>query len=555
MEENSVTTKKDLILVVDDHPNNLKVVGTILGAEYSISFANNGENALKLLEHNHPSLILLDIMMPGIDGFEVCRRIKENPRLKQIPVIFLTARSDTDTLVKGFQAGAVDFIAKPFNIQEITVRVSTHLALYNSRLQIQDICEKLQVSEGALKLAYSELADYKDHLEELVHQRTAELQTAKEKAEESSKLKTAFINNVSHEIRTPLNGILGFNQLLAQEELTDEERTEFLSGLKKSATRLIQTVTDFLDISQLVSGSMSQRPDQFELADFFYDLTEEFELRFRQKELVLKTEFPETLEPVIITADRELFSKVFRHLIDNAEKFTHTGSVTIGFSVSGPVIEIWVKDTGVGISAENKDKIFEPYFQEDLSSTRGYEGSGLGLSIVDGLVTLMGGKVFVESQKGTGSTFIITLPSSIVTSRHAAEVNIPAAISSDDAIILIAEDIRQNYVVFDAILKKAGYQTLYAEHGLEAVETCKKHPGIALVLMDIKMPVMDGKEATSRIKKIRSDLPVIALSAYATGEELDLIRSAGCDEIIPKPVDKDKLLQAIRKYVLLTKNK
>ena len=555
MEENSVTTKKDLILVVDDHPNNLKVVGTILGAEYSISFANNGENALRLLEHNQPSLILLDIMMPGIDGFEVCRRIKENPRLKQIPVIFLTARSDTDTLVKGFQVGAVDFIAKPFNIQEITVRVSTHLALYNSRLQIQDICEKLQVSEGALKLAYSELADYKDHLEELVHQRTAELQTAKEKAEESSRLKTAFINNVSHEIRTPLNGILGFNQLLAQEELTDEERTEFLSGLNKSATRLIQTVTDFLDISQLVSGSMSQRPDQFELAALFYDLTEEFELRFRQKELVLKTEFPETLEPVIITADRELFSKVFRHLIDNAEKFTQTGSVIVGFSVPGPVLEIWVKDTGIGISAENKDKIFEPYFQEDLSSTRGYEGSGLGLSIVDGLVTLMGGKVFVESQKGTGSTFIITLPSSIVTSRHAAEVNIPAAISSDDAIILIAEDIRQNYVVFDAILKKAGYQTLYAEHGLEAVETCQRHPGIALVLMDIKMPVMDGKEATIRIKKFRSDLPVIALSAYATGEELDLIRSAGCDEIIPKPVDKDKLLQAIKKYVLLTKKK
>lgn len=555
MEENSVTTKKDLILVVDDHPNNLKVVGTILGAEYSISFANNGENALRLLEHNQPSLILLDIMMPGIDGFEVCRRIKENPRLKQIPVIFLTARSDTDTLVKGFQVGAVDFIAKPFNIQEITVRVSTHLALYNSRLQIQDICEKLQVSEGALKLAYSELADYKDHLEELVHQRTAELQTAKEKAEESSRLKTAFINNVSHEIRTPLNGILGFNQLLAQEELTDGERTEYLSGLKKSATRLIQTVTDFLDISQLVSGSMSQRPDRFNLADFFYDLTEEFELRFRQKELVLQTEFPETPEPVILTADKELFFKVFRHLIDNAEKFTQTGGVTVGFSVPGPVLEIWVKDTGIGISAENKDKIFEPYFQEDLSSTRGYEGSGLGLSIVDGLVTLMGGKVFVESQKGTGSTFIITLPSSIVTSHHAAEVSMPAAISSDEAIILIAEDIRQNYVVFDAILKKAGYQTLYAEHGLEAVETCKKHPGIALVLMDVKMPVMDGKEATIRIKKFRSDLPVIALSAYATGEELDLIRSAGCDEIIPKPVDKDKLLQAIRKYVLLTKNK
>lgn len=555
MEENSVTTKKDLILVVDDHPNNLKVVGTILGAEYSISFANNGENALRLLEHNQPSLILLDIMMPGIDGFEVCRRIKENPRLKQIPVIFLTARSDTDTLVKGFQVGAVDFIAKPFNIQEITVRVSTHLALYNSRLQIQDICEKLQVSEGALKLAYSELADYKDHLEELVHQRTAELQTAKEKAEESSRLKTAFINNVSHEIRTPLNGILGFNQLLAQEELTDEERTEFLSGLNKSATRLIQTVTDFLDISQLVSGSMSQRPDQFDLVDFFCDLTEEFELRFRQKKVVLQTEFPETPEPIIITADKELFSKVFRHLIDNAEKFTQTGGVTVGFSVPGPVLEIWVKDTGIGISAENKDKIFEPYFQEDLSSTRGYEGSGLGLSIVNGLVTLMGGKVFVESQKGTGSTFIITLPSSIVTSHHAAEANIPAAISSDDATILIAEDIRQNYVVFDAILKKTGYQTLYAEHGLEAVETCQRHPGIALVLMDIKMPVMDGKEATSRIKKIRSDLPVIALSAYATGEELDLIRSAGCDEIIPKPVDKDKLLQAIKKYVLLTKNK
>lgn len=555
MEENSVTTKKDLILVVDDHPNNLKVVGTILGAEYSISFANNGENALRLLEHNQPSLILLDIMMPGIDGFEVCRRIKENPRLKQIPVIFLTARSDTDTLVKGFQVGAVDFIAKPFNIQEITVRVSTHLALYNSRLQIQDICEKLQVSEGALKLAYSELADYKDHLEELVHQRTAELQTAKEKAEESSRLKTAFINNVSHEIRTPLNGILGFNQLLAQEELTDEERTEFLSGLNKSATRLIQTVTDFLDISQLVSGSMSQRPDQFDLVDFFCDLTEEFELRFRQKKVVLQTEFPETPEPVIITADKELFSKVFRHLIDNAEKFTQTGSVIVGFSVPGPVLEIWVKDTGIGISAENKDKIFEPYFQEDLSSTRGYEGSGLGLSIVDGLVTLMGGKVFVESQKGTGSMFIITLPSSIVTSHHASEANIPAAISSDDATILIAEDIRQNYVVFDAILKKAGYQTLYAEHGLEAVETCQRHPGIALVLMDVKMPVMDGKEATIRIKKFRSDLPVIALSAYATGEELDLIRSAGCDEIIPKPVDKDKLLQAIKKYVLLTKNK
>jgi len=265
----------------------------------------------------------------------------------------------------------------------------------------------------------------------------------------------------------------------------------------------------------------------------------------------MRLEISDKTKKITLHSDTELFQKILSHLLDNAVKFTSQGEITFGYAILTGAIEFYVKDTGIGISHESNTLIFESFKQEELSPTRGHEGSGLGLSIAQGLVRLLGGEMRVDSIKGSGSTFFFTLPydgmkkEDVMSEAVNMEVNV-----HDNPVVLIAEDDEPNFQLLKAVLKKSAITALSANNGKEAVSRCREHPEISLVLMDIKMPVLDGLDATREIKSFRKDLPIIALTAFAMSGDEKRVREAGCDDYIAKPFDISILLEKLKRYGL-----
>jgi PAS domain S-box-containing protein len=373
---------------------------------------------------------------------------------------------------------------------------------------------------------------------------------AKEKAEESDKLKSAFINNISHEIRTPLNGIMGFGQLIAEEDLSAEEKSEYLKTLQHSSNRLMNTVTDFMDMALIASGSLKQNNENILLGSFLNEVIQKMKPYSERKSLELElVKDSDAAKTIIINSDKELLEKVLLKLIDNAIKFTDTGKVSIGYHILKNKLEFYVHDTGRGIAEDKLKQIFDMFSQEETALTRGYEGSGLGLSIASGIVIMLKGELKVRSKKGKGSVFSFTIP---YVSEEEKEVATPEATDritgSSRPVILVAEDEETNYMLMEVIVKKTGSEYLHALNGEIAVEICRHRPDITLVLMDIKMPVMNGIEAAKHIRKFRPDLPIIATTAFAQiGDESRILQS-GFDGYYAKPIKPNILKDLIQKY-------
>lgn len=371
-----------------------------------------------------------------------------------------------------------------------------------------------------------------------------ELIKAKEKAEASDRLKTSFINNISHEIRTPLNGILGFTEVLTDPDLPPEDKEIYLTMLNNSSERLINTITNFLDISLLTSGNQKVYKKEINLKDFMVSVIEKFKATTTTKSLNLSLEAPEAKDDMKIITDKDLLEKILWQLIDNAVKFTIKGGVTIGYKENDDELLFFVRDTGIGILEDNQKEVFDYFMQENTASTRGYEGSGLGLTIAKGFVDLLGGKIWLDSEKDKGTTFYFFIP--LEEKRRSIGFKSPLEDSksgSEKQSILVAEDDEANFFYINLLLRGDSVEVLHALNGLEAVELCQTHPEINMVLMDLKMPEMDGFEATMHIKAMRPELPVIAISAYTSGEDKHKAQEAGCDEFITKPVKKDLLLR------------
>lgn len=386
-----------------------------------------------------------------------------------------------------------------------------------------------------------DISERKKIMEELVY--------AKEKAEESDKLKNAFINNISHEIRTPLNSILGFGQILSESELPIDQRQEYLDIIQKSSNRLTNTIADYIDMARIVTGTIEVHKNEFQLRPFFDDIIEHFQNLCAEKMIEFEAVVPP--EPIDITldSDQELILKVFNCLIDNALKFTHQGCIKSGFKINSGFLEFFVQDSGIGIASEKLEIIFNMFSQADSSITRGHEGSGLGLSLAKSFVKLLGGTIKVTSEKEKGSVFTFTVPYKISDEPEKASVLKTIELNNNNnLLVLIAEDDETNFLYIEAIMKKIGRKYIHAVDGAEAVEMCKQNSNIALVLMDIKMPVMNGLEATQLIHKFRPDLPIIATTTYSqTGDEYRFL-AAGCNGYLVKPVKKESLLLLLKKY-------
>lgn len=383
-----------------------------------------------------------------------------------------------------------------------------------------------------------------------------QLLTAKEKAEAADHLKTAFLNNISHEVRTPLNGILGFADLISEPDISEEMRKNYLQILRESGERLMQTITDFMDISLITSGNMDVNLHDVEPSNELKIIEDEFRKKAKEKELDLKLDLPDDGD-LLFRTDPELLRKIMHHLMGNAMKFTKSGSITFGYRKSADHLRFFVSDTGKGISPSAMEIIFQPFGQEDPSITRGHEGSGLGLSIAKGMAELLGGSLTVESEVGKGSAFHIDLPVGSKINRvkeqdYIAETKAPGGIP----VILVAEDDAISFKYFEILFRRFQVKLLHARTGNEAVAIAGKHPEISLVLMDLKMPGMNGLEATRHIKKHRPDLPVIAQTSHALSGDTHRALQAGCDDYLTKPLNKNILLKTIEKYgIKLTLNK
>lgn len=369
--------------------------------------------------------------------------------------------------------------------------------------------------------------------------RTAELIIAKEKAEESDKLKTAFLQNVSHEIRTPLNAIIGFSALLNDEDISKDEIKEFTAIISQSGRRLTEIINNVLDISRIQTGQVKIEQKPILINSIFLDFLTFFSPLAKAKNIILSYHNQDD-KCITIYTDESKLHQILTNLINNAVKFTKFGNIDFGYEIKENFIQFYVKDTGIGIPQELYDRIFDRFVQAEQSMTKNYEGAGLGLAISKGLVELLGGRIWLESEIDRGTTFFFTLPYTSV-----SEIPVKHAHGK----VLIVEDDLVSSQYLRKILEKYDITVIHAENGEQAVEFVKNTPDIDLILMDIRMPVMDGLEATKLIKQIEPDLPIIAQTAYTFSEEINKIMSSGCNGYLAKPLDSAKLNALIDRYL------
>jgi CheY-like chemotaxis protein len=524
------------ILIVDDQEANIDVLVSLLEMQgyKNIKTTQDPRLVTELYSSFDPDLILLDLSMPFLSGFEVMDQLKKQvPPNSYLPILVLTADVTPQSKQKALSGGASDFLTKPFDLVEISLRIKNLLYTVYLHKQLRN---QNQVLENKVKERTLEL-----------EQQNIELIAAKNKAEASDKLKSAFINNISHEIRTPLNGILGFGQILADENLTHEERETYSQMLNQSSLRLVNTVTNIMDIALLNSGNQKIFFNQFDLEQAIFEVSSKFILPCKEKGLDLILSPSPVRSRIKLTTDYEIFNKVLFQIIDNAVKFTHKGSITLGFEIQGSNLIFYVKDTDIGISDEKKPLVFDSFIQEDDAITRKYEGNGLGLTIARGFIELLNGKIWFTSEKGKGSEFYFSLPYK----NEEEDVKVRKQEGETEnkiRTILVAEDDDANFMLLKAILNMPFLNILHAENGLQTIDLALFHPEIELILMDIKMPEVDGFEATSQIKCFRPDLPIIALTAYSNSEDKEMAFKSGCDDFLTKPIRREILLRKLKEF-------
>lgn len=407
-------------------------------------------------------------------------------------------------------------------------------------LLLQKIAEansKLRATEEELLAAKKKLA----HYEEMA-----------QKAEKASRMKSLFLANMSHEIRTPLNAIEGFSRVMAETD-SPEERMKYMEIVESNNSRLLSLINDILDLSRVEAGEISIKRSMIDLNDLCHSLLNIF--KFRCSEYV-KLEWNQPNMKVTLNTDPNRVTQVFSNLISNALKHTSKGSITYGYRLinDGTEVEFFVSDTGSGIAPEDLNNIFGTYVSRDAENQNGY---GLGLALCKTIVEKMDGTISVQSKLGEGSTFRFVLPfeGTIggITKNSRTTTNsrtIRSTTKTDLAtapLVLVAEDEDSNFELVKIVLSKQ-YRLLRARNGIEAVTYCEdEHPD--LILMDIRMPDMNGLDATRIIKEVNHDIPVIALSAYAFDENIREAKAAGCDEFMAKPFRVEDLIDMVEKYV------
>jgi signal transduction histidine kinase/ligand-binding sensor domain-containing protein/CheY-like chemotaxis protein len=437
--------------------------------------------------------------------------------------------------------------------------IKQNLEIFNKNEEINKQKLLLEKQKNEVEHAYEELALYRDKLEEIVEERTHELMEAKEKAEESDRLKSSFLANLSHEIRTPLNSIIGFSSLIFNEEISDEERKSYQSIIESSSVTLLNLINDIIDFSKIEAKRLEIIITEVPLIKIFNNLKEiyTYEIKkqqlFTAKQLEFRVNIDKNIQSMVIPTDEIRLNQILSNLVNNAIKFTQKGYIEVGceFIAENETLEFYVKDTGVGIKKEYHEIIFDRFRKVEDDKDTIYRGAGLGLAISRQLIKLLGGDIWVESEPGKGSVFYFSHPVKVAKQpdhEDYAKTSVRSLPSLHDKVILIAEDDYSNFLYIEKLVNKTGAKVFHAADGYEAVEIMKKNPDIDLILMDIKMPGMNGMDALKIIREDFTKVPVIAQTAYVLTEEIKKFYEAGFNDYISKPIKPDDFYSLLNKY-------
>jgi PAS domain S-box-containing protein len=403
--------------------------------------------------------------------------------------------------------------------------------------------------------AARDITERKRALEELVKV-NAELKVAKEKAEESDRLKSAFLANMSHEIRTPMNAIVGFSEFLLNPGLSDDKKQRFTKIIKERAFDLLRIVEDILVVSKIEVGQIKLIEKDFDLFQMMNDLFIEYEEKIRNAEgksdIRLLLSLAPEIKNLTIAKDDQRLKQIITNLLDNAIKFIHKGYIEFGCNIEDSSIVFFVKDTGIGIPDEKKEIIFDRFRQADEALTgRAYGGTGLGLAIAKGFVNLMNGKIWVESKVNEGSKFSFSIPLSENQTKKRKVVENTTTVHPlwKNNTILLVEDDTFSKDLMTEVLTSCNLNLLIARNGEEAMQLFHNHPEIGIVLMDIQLPDTNGLILTGMMKKAKPAVVIIAQSAYASPSDIADCRTAGCNDYISKPINKNKLFEIFDKYM------
>ena len=540
---------KGNILIVDDTPENLQVLSTtLLEQGYKVRGVVNGQMALRVVRSAAPDLILLDIKMPDMSGYEVCELLKADEKTCEIPVIFISALDDVLDKVRAFTVGGIDYITKPFQVEEVLARVKNQLTIRQLSQQLQEQNQRLQ---REVKVR----------------------QKAEEAAASASKAKSEFVANMSHELRTPLNAILGFTQVMLRDSTLSAEQQENMEIISRSGEHLLELIDDVLELSKIEAGIIDLSESNFDLYILLKNIEEMFQIKAEQKSLQLKFSIPLTL-PRYVRTDKKKLQSCLVNLLGNAIKFTETGNVTlrvrgarwaVGSEQESPYPPYYflifeVEDTGPGIAPAEIDTLFKAFVQTE-TGRKSAEGSGLGLSICQKFVQLMGGEITVSSVLNQGTTFKFDI---VITTTDASELIVPLSRQviglepNQHYRVLVADDTPENRLLLVKLFAPIGFEVREAENGRAAVmlwESWNPH----LIWMDTRMPIMDGVAAMKEIRRREEDMGeylrlnsptvIIALTASTFEERRGAILAAGANDFVRKPFTEEVLLAKMAEHL------
>lgn len=511
------------LLIVDDRKENLFSLKSLLAdIEVEIFTAKSGAEALALMVDHDFALALLDVQMPEMDGFELAELMRGAEKTKNIPIIFVTAAAESSGFAfKGYESGAVDFMYKPINPVILKSKIRVFIELDTQKKLLQ----------GKMK----------------------ELKKAKEAAENANRLKSAFLANMSHEIRTPLNAVIGFAELLNDKSVTPDEIKEYSQIISRSGKSLVNIIDDILDLSKVEAGHLEIERVSYSPLAVAQEVIDLLMVKANRKNLTLKMNSSKDF-PLKSVSDPSRLRQILMNIVGNALKFTDTGGVTVSlvYAKEDQMLSFIIEDTGLGIAANHSDKLFKPFMQADNSITRKFGGTGLGLVLAKRLAQLMGGDVLlIKSEPNKGSIFEVRIKhSDLANAKTLVTKDIPK-VTTEKSIeglhVLLVEDSEDNRYLMQMFLSKRGVKLEMANNGEEGIRMAlKSNPD--LILMDIQMPVLDGYQATLKLREQNFNKPIIALTAHAMVSEQEKCFAVGCNDFLSKPLNQKELLTKLSYY-------
>lgn len=549
------------VLIIEDSEDDAQLeIDELKRGGYNIVFEQiETQKAMKeALRDKKWDFIISDYSMPQFSGLDALAVLKETGI--DIPFILISGTIGEEIAVAAMKAGAHDYIMKnnlsrlvpafDRELREAVLRHKKRQADEALKVSIQELKEQNAEYEK-LNMEYLKLNENLEESLDHIRRMNSELIISKNKAEESDRLKSSFLANISHEIRTPLNGVLGFSSLLKDEDLTENAK-RYIDIIDLSGQQLLTIINDILDISKIEAGQISISIEAVNISQLMNELLQQFQHQAEIKNLDLILNSGNLHENMEINTDGNRLRQILCNLLNNAIKFTSEGKVEFGLLHRGNITEFYVSDSGIGIAPEDQSLIFKPFRKVGASLTSKYGGTGLGLSISKAFVEKLGGTISLQSHPNKGSKFFFTIPQTEITEPYRQKYPIAEQGLHRDwnkKTILIAEDEIFNFCYMEELLKPMNVKMLHAWNGLEAVELAKKHADISLVLMDIRMPEMDGHTATKLIKELRPHLPIIAQTAYASKADMKNAYASGFDNYLTKPIARELFVQVIDKYL------